>query len=81
MRAETTTFIKVYNSTFFIIRFFRVMYLIKKTPLKHRIFNFFATSSNSKLFNDLLGNITLFLTEIMFLIRKYLLYLYYQPKN
>ena len=52
----------------------------KKTPLKHRIFHFFVASSSSKLFNGLLGNIT-FLIEIMFLIRKYLLYLYYQPKN
>ena len=80
MRARATTFIKVYYTTLFFIRLFFGNVSGKKTPLKDEIFNLFAASSNSKLFNDLLGNIT-FLIEIMFLIRKYLLYLYYRPKN
>ena len=72
MRTGTTAFIKIHYATFFLIWL--------KTPLKYGSFNFFTASSNSKLLNGLLGNIT-FLIEIMFLIRKYLLYLHYQPKN
>ena len=79
MRSRASTFIKVNYTTFFIIRFLGNV-SNKKTPLKHGIFNSFTASSNSKLFNGLLGNIT-FLIDIIFLIRKYLLYLYYQPKN
>ena len=79
MRPRATTFIKINNSAFFLLSFFGNV-SNKKTPLKHLIFHFFDASSSSKLFNGLLGNIT-FLIEIMFLIRKYLLYRYYQPKN
>ena len=78
MRTRSTTYIEVYYTTFFLLGFLGNV-SSKKTPLKDGILSFFTAYSYSKLFNGLLGNIT-FLIEIMFLIRKYLLYLYYQPK-